>query len=253
MKFKSNLYLAFRYLWACYFLLLFTIFFLLFYPFFVILLFLFKAYPAAHFLRRVWGLILMRLSFLFPDTRGIEHIDKNSNYVIVANHFSYLDILSLNVQIPLYFRFVAKHELAKIPLFKIFFKTIDIPIDRSSRTSGAKAYQRCIQALKKGESIGIFPEGKIGDAVPLMSRFKGGAIKMAIETGTPILPITILDNWIRLPEGGIESGGTPGKMRVIVHKPIETRNKKESDVVDLQRKIRDLIQQTFNRYNLTNE
>lgn len=195
----------------------------------------------------------MRLSFLFPKTSGKENIDRKRNYVIVANHFSYLDILSLNVQVPLYFRFVAKHELAKIPLFKIFFKTIDIPINRSSRTSGAQAYQRCIRALRNGASIGIFPEGKIGTTVPTMSRFKGGAIKMAVETDTPILPVTILDNWKRLPEGGIESGGTPGKMRVIIHKPIETRNKKEIDVVDMQRNIQELIQRTFDENNKGNE
>ncbi|MBI1305356.1 MAG: 1-acyl-sn-glycerol-3-phosphate acyltransferase [Bacteroidetes bacterium] len=238
-----------RFAWAVWFLILFVVFFLIFYPFFLLLLNQRSTYPLAHKLRSVWGRIIMFFSGLMPKTTFEEPLDKRRNYIFVANHFSYLDILSLNVQLNHYFRFMAKSELGKIPLFKIFFRTIDISVNRKSTSAAGKAYEYALRAVREGDSLGIFPEGGIGKGAPKMQHFKTGAFKMAVELNVPIVPVSILDNWKRMPDGGLSEGGTPGKMRMVVHKPIETETLTERDVKPLMERCFALIQETINNAN----
>ncbi|MCB9241088.1 MAG: 1-acyl-sn-glycerol-3-phosphate acyltransferase [Flavobacteriales bacterium] len=238
-----------RFTWAIYFLLLFIVFFLLFYPFFRIFLYRRNRYPIAHKLRAIWGRIIMFLSGLIPSTTYEEPLSKDQSYVFVANHFSYLDILSLNVQVHHYFRFMAKSELGNIPLFKIFFRTIDISVNRKSTRASAKAFSYANRALAEGDSLGIFPEGGIGESVPIMRRFKPGAFRMAVENNVPIVPVSILDNFKRMPGGGLDNGGTPGKMRVVVHKPIQTNAIELDEIPALMDQVYHIIQNTINTAN----
>lgn len=232
----------FRFAWASYFFLLFLIFFLLFYPFFLVLLHRRSRYPYAHKLRQIWGRIIMFLSGLRPKTYFEEPLSKENKYVFVANHFSYLDILSLNVQLKFYFRFMAKSELREIPLFGIFFRTIDISVNRKSRKDSIYAFEYANRVLLEGDSLGIFPEGGIGTTCPTMKSFKSGAFKMAIENKVPIVPVSILDNWKRMPDGGLTNGGTPGRMRMIVHKPIPTEHLLTENAPQLMKQVYDVIQ-----------
>ncbi|MFT7590893.1 MAG: 1-acyl-sn-glycerol-3-phosphate acyltransferase [bacterium] len=241
--------LALRYIWAFYFFFWFLLIFLLFYPVFLLLLRNEKTYATAHKLRAIWGRIIMFFSGLFPRTTYEETLNSKEQYIFVANHFSYLDILSLNVQISTYFRFLAKKELGDIPLFGIFFRTVDIAVNRKSMRDSVTAYQLAEKAVLKGDSLGIFPEGGIANQVPKMIKFKSGAFRLAIEHNVKVVPVTIADNWKRLPQGGFESGGTPGKMRVIVHKPIDTTELTIADLSDLMKEAHETIQKQFDNLN----
>lgn len=238
-----------RFAWAVYFLILFCLFFILLYPLFRVFLSKPAWYPIAHKLRAVWGICIMSLSGLFPKTYFEFKPQKGQAYIFVANHFSYLDILSLNVQLPVFFRFMAKEELAGIPLFRVFFKTIDIPVDRNSVKRALRAFEEGGKSLDQGISLGIFPEGGIGNEIPQMRRFKSGAFRLAIDRGIPLVPVTILDNWKRLPSGGTVDGGCPGRMRMVVHQPILTEGLTPDDIPSVSGAIYALIQNTFNSYN----
>lgn len=223
--------------------------FLLFYPIFYVLLRNEKNYAAAHKLRAIWGKIIMFFSGLRGTTTYEEKLDPNQQYIFVANHFSYLDILSLNVQVNHYFRFLAKSELSKIPLFGIFFRTIDIAVNRKSVRDSVTAFQLADDAVAAGNSLGIFPEGGIANQVPKMVKFKTGAFRIAIKHQVPVVPVAIIDNWKRLPQGGLDSGGTPGKMRVVVHKPIPTKDMNADDLSQLMEMAHQTIQNTFDKLN----
>lgn len=238
-----------RYAWAIYFFIWFLIMFFILYPFFLVLLSKEKWYPAAHSLRRYWGVVLQFISGLRGNTTFEEELDKSKTYIFTPNHFSYFDIVSVNTQIPIYFSFMAKKELANIPLFKIFFRTIDIPVDRGSKAGAREAYKLANAKLNSGVSLLNFPEGGIGRTVPKMRKFKLGPFKMAIDHGLDIVPVTLPDNWKRLPSGGFEGGGTPGKMRMHVHRPIPTKNLKPGDEVELAEKVYSIIEQKFNEFN----
>ncbi len=238
-----------RYVWAIYFLLLFVLFFFLFYPFFLYFLARRERYKKAHVLRRIWGRIIMFLSGLRPSTEYEEALDHREVYIFTPNHFSYLDILSVNVQMPYYFNFMAKSELAKIPFFKIFFNSIDIPVARSSVSGAKKALSLATERLQEGVSLLNFPEGGIGESVPIMGSFKRGAFKLAIEHNIKVVPITLVDNWKRMPSGGLDAGGTPGKMRMIVHRPIDTSNLKDGDEEALAKQVYSIIESRFKQIN----
>jgi len=191
----------------------------------------------------------MFFSGLMPRTTYEEPLNRKDQYIFVANHFSYLDILSLNVQINAYFRFLAKKELGEIPLFGIFFRTVDIAVNRKSVRDSVTAYQLAEQAIVNGDSLGIFPEGGIANQVPQMVKFKSGAFRLAIEHNVKIVPVSMIDNWKRLPQGGFQSGGTPGKMRVHVHKPIDTTHLNQTDLNVLMSNTREIIQKQIDSLN----
>lgn len=240
---------ALRYLWAVYFAVWFVLIFIILYPLFWILLSKERWYPLAHKLRRGWGKMLMFLTGLKGKTTYDAPLDKDKTYIFTPNHFSYFDIVSVNTQMPFYFSFMAKKELASIPLFNIFFKTIDIPVDRFSKQGAREAYLSAHEKLKKGVSLLNFPEGGIGETVPKMRKFKLGPFKMAIEFGLDIVPITLADNWKRLSAGGLSEGGSPGRMRMHIHRPIETKHLKPGDEVELAERVYRIIEEKFNELN----
>ena len=83
-----------------------------------------------------------------------------------------------------------------------------------------------------------------------MRNFKNGAFRLAIEKQVPIIPITYLNNWKLLQNGGFfKSFGGPGVARIIVHKPISTIGMTENDLVSLRTKVREIIQNELEKYN----
>jgi 1-acyl-sn-glycerol-3-phosphate acyltransferase len=237
-----------KFIWSFYVLLIVAVPFLITYPILYIFLSREKWYPLGHKYRIVWGWFITTLSGLRQKIT-IEQELGDGPFVIVSNHTSYLDIISTTCGIPVYFNYMAKIELAKIPLFGIFFRTIDIAVNRKSVRDSVKSYQEAIKRLQNGISIMVFPEGTIGKQVPNLRKFKPGAFKMAIENKVPILPITILDNYKRLPDGSIFFG-SPGKMRIHIHRPIEVDNLKIEDQEELKNRVYTIIENKLIQENI---
>lgn len=123
-------------------------------------------------------------------TEGFEMIDKKMTYVIVSNHQSAFDILLL-YRLFTHFKWVAKKELAKVPVigWNLILNRC-ILIDRSSQGSTKKMIARGLKNLHMGNSLLIFPEGtrsKNGQ----VNRFKEGAFLLAQQAKVPILPVVI--------------------------------------------------------------
>ena len=76
---------------------------------------------------------------------------------------------------------MAKKELEEIPVFGIWFRTIDIAVDRKNARKAAEAYKKATRFFESGRSLVIFPEGTISNQVPKMIKFKDGPFRMAIE------------------------------------------------------------------------
>lgn len=164
-------------------------------------------------------------------------------YVICCNHSSYLDIIQMYNVVPDYFLFIGKYELLRWPLFNIFFKDMNIAVDRGNRTEAAKAFRRAAHAIGAGTSVAIFPEGTIPAFTPRLKPFKDGAFKLAIEKQVPIVPITFLDHWRLFGEPTeLLSRGRPGIARVVVHPSIGTMGLTEADLVDLRQRVFQVIE-----------
>ena len=229
-------------LWKVYVFTWFTILLLIFYPFYLWFLLKEKHFNKGFHLLAFHTKLLMYLSGVFVQIKNKHYIKKGQAYVITPNHSSYLDIIILYQTFTQYFVFMGKKELANIPVFNIFFKKMNITVDRKSAMSGKKAMVRCVDELSKGRSVVMFPEGTIPDDVPNMLRFKGGAFKLAIEQQIPIIPITFLTNYKRLEMGGLFSGKAgPGIAKAIIHEPISTKGMTDEDLVPLRDRVFNII------------
>lgn len=236
-------------LWKLYTILWFLLFLLLLYPFYLFFLLNEKYFHKGFHLLRFHTRLLMYLTGIFITVENKHYIQKNQNYIITPNHTSYLDILVLYQVFSSYFVFMGKKELGEVPIFNIFFKKMNIAVDRKSAQSGKRAIERCAKELDKGHSVVLFPEGTISTNVPDMIRFKPGAFKLAIEKGLPIIPITFLTNYKRLEMKGFFTGKAgPGIAKVIINEPISTIGMTEEDLLPLQEKVFNIINEQVQKY-----
>jgi 1-acyl-sn-glycerol-3-phosphate acyltransferase len=212
------------------------------FPIFFILLF--KPYPKgqalAHQLNIYWSKIVFYLSGIRIHIIGKEKIDKNGTYVFTPNHNSYLDIPVCNIAVSNPFRFIGKKELSKVPLFGWMYKRLYVTVDRKSPRDSYRSYLRSAEFLKQGISMMIYPEGTIGKNKVILSAFKEGAFRVAIQTQVPVVPISLIGTDRILKDDG-KFLLYPGKVTVIFHEPISTVGLTENDITPLKNKVHDLL------------
>ncbi len=146
-----------------------------------------------HAASRFWARSFFRLNPLWRlRIEGREHIDPKAAYVITVNHQSMLDIPLMYALPRLNFKWVSKKEVYKWPLFGVvLWLHGDITVDTKGSVRKTKAFmeQGC-EHLRRGTSVIIFPEGtrsRDGE----IHNFKEGALLLAREAGTPVLPCVI--------------------------------------------------------------
>jgi 1-acyl-sn-glycerol-3-phosphate acyltransferase len=238
-------------LWKAYFMLHFIASLIVLYPLFFILLLNKKWFPLAFKLKKIWTVWLVAVSGILPSVK--YRVPKNKlpqTAVYCANHMSYLDIVMAYVVIPNYFVSMAKKELGQAPLFNVFFKRMNILVDRKSVTAAHKAFVRAGKEIDKGNGVFLFPEGGIITNDGKLHKFKNGAFKLAIDKQVPVVPITFLNNW-KLFQNGVlfRTQGRPGISKIIVHKPISTKGMTANDLVSLRTRVHDIIHHDLEQYN----
>jgi 1-acyl-sn-glycerol-3-phosphate acyltransferase len=193
-------------------------------------------------LMRVWARWVLTIPGIFPKVkREADPREVKGPCIFVANHSSYLDIVISYLAVPTYFVYMGKAEIDKAPLLRMFFKGMNIYVDRKSRSGSYAAFQRASEKLEKGESLFIYPEGTI-ESRGNLKPFKNGAFRLAIQHQVPIIPVTFIGNWKLLQNGGFfKSHGRPGRTIAIVHKPVQTKGLTEQDLVSLRHKVREII------------
>ncbi len=193
-------------------------------------------------LRKLLAGISSGLAGFFFKVQNPYHTDLSKQYIICANHSSNLDISALTILLKSNFFFLGKEELLKSPILGLFFKSIDVPVNRDSKISSFKAFKKVAHALDEGRSVIIFPEGGIADDFPpVLQNFKNGPFKLAIEKNIPILPITIKNAWQLMWDDGFKLGSKPGVCHVYVHQPVKTLNLADDDHDKLKEKIYNII------------
>ena len=225
--------------------------FLFIYPF--VLLFSRKPFNfhSLNFMRRILSLATSALSGIFFKFRFEEKVDWSKTYIICANHTSNLDISTVILLVKRKFAFLGKDELLDNLVTKIYFETIDIPINRESIMSSYRAFKRSEEYLKSGIHVIIFPEGLIGDQYPpVLNPFKIGPFKLAFEHKVPILPVTIHENWNLMWDDGLKLGSKPGISNVFVHKPVVTES--FADAEELRSHVFQIIDQKLNENERSN-
>ncbi len=178
-----------------------------------------------------------------------EKIDWSKRYIICANHTSNLDITAIILLAKRNYVFLGKEELVKNFITGIYFRTIDIPLNRESKMSAFRAFKKAEESLKDGKNVVIFPEGMISENYPpVLQPFKNGPFKLAIEQGAHILPVTICNNWNLMWDDGKRYGTSPGICDIWVHAPIDTSCLTLTDAEDLKAKVYGVISSQLNAH-----
>jgi 1-acyl-sn-glycerol-3-phosphate acyltransferase len=246
-KNKTSKIVAFLYtIWVGFW---FVLVFLLLFPFFFISLQKEEWKPKAHYLNRLWGKILMKLIGMKLEIDHQFVPEKDKTYVFVSNHFSYWDIATMGLIIENYYAFVGKSSVKKIPLLGYMFSKLHIQVDRSEKESRAKSMSRAMVAIKNNRSMVMFAEGGIITRNPpqMASPLKDGAFLMAIQNQVPIVPITLLTNHQILWDEELLISNLP--IKAVVHKPLETKGLKTSNMDELKEQTFEIIQNELNKYH----
>lgn len=141
-----------------------------------------------------YRLIRRPLSALFkavykPTIIDKNNIPQNGRIILAGNHTNYFDCLLVGCATERCVHYLAKDELMKGPLKYIFKGLGIIPVNR--RQKDKAALETAKSYLVDEKVIGIFPEGTINRTDDIIMPFKFGAVKMASDTDTPIVPFVI--------------------------------------------------------------
>lgn len=167
---------------------------------------------------RRWGRWIVGAAGLKVTSTGAEHLDPEGRYVLVANHYSYLDIPCLMASIDQPLRFMAKKSLFQVPLFGWGMKAAGfIPIDRKNRKSAVESFDLAARRIRKGNSIVVFPEGGRTSTRELRP-FQRGAFLLAVRAQLPVVPVAIDGTWDALKVG--QYGIHPGSVTVRIGEPL---------------------------------
>ncbi len=173
-----------------------------------------------HRLARIWGRSILRVSGIRVSVQGLERIDPARAYVFMSNHQSNFDIPVLLGHLPVQFRWLAKAELFRIPIFGRAMRAAGyISIDRSNRDAAFESLERAAERTRNGASIMIFPEGTRsldGNLKP----FKKGGFVMAIAAGVPIVPVAIAGTHAIMPKNTLLI--RPRNVTLKILEPVDT-------------------------------
>ena len=124
-----------------------------------------------------------------PSVTGKENIPEKGRIILAGNHTNYFDCLLVASATKRCVHYLAKDELMKGPLKLIFGSLGIIPVNR--RQKDKAALETAEAYLRDEKLIGIFPEGTINRTDDIIMPFKFGAVKMASDTETPVIPFVI--------------------------------------------------------------
>jgi 1-acyl-sn-glycerol-3-phosphate acyltransferase len=173
------------------------------------------------------------------ETSGVSIRDPRHPYVAVSNHESYADIF-LFCHLPWEMKWLSKTTIFKIPVMGWMMRMAgDVPVVRGDRESGVQALAACRDRLSKRVSVMIFPEGTRSPTEDMLP-FKDGAFRIAIETGTPILPIAVAGTRYAMAKGSFEFRPAHARCRVL--DPVPTTGLTATDIPALRDRVRSLIQ-----------
>ncbi|MGH7457653.1 MAG: lysophospholipid acyltransferase family protein [Longimicrobiaceae bacterium] len=145
---------------------------------------------------RGWTGVLLWASGTPVRVEGLEHVSGGEGRVVLPAHVSWYDVLAIANVMPVPSRFVAKKELAKIPIFGQAWRAAGhIEIDRSDRQAAIDSLNRAGRRLHdEGITVIIFPEGTRSRSGRLQ-RFKKGAFMLAAEAGVPLVPAVVAGSY----------------------------------------------------------
>jgi len=195
---------------------------------------------------RLWARVFLFVTATRVRVEGLERLDPEASYVFTGNHTSNIDIPIMIGHMPVSVRFLAKKELFGVPILGGAMKGIDMV--RTDRGAGTAAHreinEQVDRVVARGLSLVIYPEGTRSRDAELKP-FKKGAFRIAIDNDMPVVPVTTSGaDRIWRPGWWLIFGG---KVRMIVHEPIPTKDLGPADIDGLRDRVRETVAETYRR------
>lgn len=198
-----------------------------------------------HIIARIWARGILFVSRIKVTVNGLANIDPTQSYVYMSNHQSNFDIPVLLAYLPVQFRWLAKTELFKIPIFGRAMRGAGyVKIDRFNQKSAFESIKEAAGKMKSGVSIMIFPEGtrsRDGNIRP----FKKGGFIMALDAGVPIVPVVLKGTWTIMDKSSLRIN--TGDVFLNIQAPIATTGYTRENKDDLTESVRAVICEEFEK------
>lgn len=194
-----------------------------------------------HIIARIWARGILFASRIKVTVNGLTHIDPTQSYVYMCNHQSNFDIPVLLACLPVQFRWLAKAELFKIPIFGRAMRGAGyVKIDRFNQKSAFESINEAAAKIKNGVSVMIFPEGTRSRDGKIKT-FKKGGFVMALDAGVPIVPIILKGTRTIMEKGSLKIN--TGEVSLNIEAPIATAGYTRQTKDDLIRSVRTVIRE----------
>ena len=173
------------------------------------------------------GISGVRLAGIKIEEAGRENIKPGQNYIFMSNHASNLDP---PIEIPRIHRrcsVLVKKELFRVPILGVGMRIAKlVPVDRSNREAAIESVREGVDVLREGLNMMVYPEGTRTPDGKLQA-FKKGPFHLAMESGVPVLPITIVGTYDSWPKNRFAL--KPGMITVIYHPAISPQDFSDRD------------------------
>jgi|TARA_B110000091_G_C13793321_1_gene466683 1-acyl-sn-glycerol-3-phosphate acyltransferase len=179
--------------------------------------------------------------------RNDPKLDFSKAYIYVANHRSYLDVFIAILGIKSYKRFLGKAEVFDWPIIGFLAKRLGhIPVKRQSETDREQSYQKILHVAKNNTSLFLCPEGAIFMNDQLLNEMRNGAFRVAIESSTPIVVISMINAGELFPPHKLRI--RPGICINYLSAPFETEMLTLNDLEDLREKVKAEFLEKLNKH-----
>ena len=189
---------------------------------------------------RKWSQALLKVAGVTVNVSGSENVPDNEAVVFVSNHQGNFDIPILLASIEKPKSFIAKTEIANLPLISTWMKYMNcVFMDRSDIRQSLKVISQASDYVKEGYSMAIFPEGTRSKGKE-MGEFKPGSMKLALKAEATIVPVAIRGSYKIMEENGFII--KPGLVEVVIAEAIPTKNLTKEQTRNLPDQVRSIIQ-----------
>jgi 1-acyl-sn-glycerol-3-phosphate acyltransferase len=192
----------------------------------------------AHWCARTWSRWILGTTGVRVDVSGLEQLDPRGTYVFVANHQSIYDIPILFWSLPHQLRIIAKESLGNVPVIGWHLqRTGHMLVDRS-KPDRARIFGWAARLTKNGLSLILFPEGtrSIDGRV---GKFKAGTFFLALDANLRVVPLSIVGSRHVMLKGRLTA--YPGRVKLLVHPPIDTTGMSSKDARQFAERVRQII------------
>lgn len=169
----------------------------------------------------------VRLAGIRVKKEGLDRLDPKATYMFMCNHVSNIDPPAVVPALPRRTSVLVKKELFNIPILGRAMRLGSlVPVDRSNRDAAIQSLRAAGEVMRAGINMTVFPEGTRSREGKLLP-FKKGPFYLAMETGIPVVPMTILNSYELMPKG--QNYALPGEVRVLFHPPLDPKNFEDKD------------------------